>query len=1005
MNDFDFIIAGTGTGSGAALWRMTQQFPFSTFLALDAGPNLNKEERREEFLQLDADDRLTRTWGFSTEPFQSNYSTDPASPYFGSGYPFRVPGTKQTIAKLFGGSSMHHGMMSLTPNAEDMDEWDYLLRDGQDTFVLPETCTWQAVGTGSGTFTIQDDDPGGPPFATAEALENLLSQGLDVWISPGDNPKTAPPFQVVSAVSATGVITLNESPIETFGGGATLDTFICSQWNRGRMMQVNQRTETDIDNNAVGGNPDGVDAAIHGTDGPLMVGRIGRRYSDVAGNPATPWQDHRPGVVVPRQSETQLHVVDSLHNSLATKPGTPPIDDGGGGTTLPYGGDHNDWQDHDPGAAPGSPWGRTWQIPLDYVGTTSGGDVVAAGHQVGALFRYDKYSERQGTLEKAIAEAELLRILDTTIAVPVTTSPGEFTVGQTVTGPSGTGTVTAVDQRLQTITTTTAGFATATAGTTITDLAAKSAVLVADAQIEAGTGNVKMRVAVDAGTVPFVAGDVIDDTVNNGVAATARSVSQQIQYSVVAGQIESGDAISTPSVDAQAASAPVAQVTTVDLAIIDKLLTKVESNVYDVMFLSTVGGVPTIGQGFTGDISGAAATVDEVVTITGTGQVFTRVTVTTPGTSFILGEPVSGSGGWGGSAPAISKLTEVQRAYGVQYLRKDGSGLLQTHQPEAPNIVLGAGPIGTPAILQRSGICAEERCGPVGIGQTLDLPGVGDRAIQHAIGAASVFLLNSTKATDYLTFNLQMMASYRQSFSRAGLGWEVGANNPSGPVLFDDQESVYMIILNAGNGLETGFASLAGAYGLSAKQNNAGPQINSHIGFASGQGKIFIAAPAMYKPRSRGGGVFLRSDDPEQVPRIEEGLLADWRSKDAECMLEAMDNIINKLQDGTVPGGFAANDLLFSIATVPPGSGLTAARVNDIVQSTGSAFHIVGTCGMGSPVDPLSVCDERGSIRHMLGVRIADTSIFPTHVRANPAHPAWIAGVNVAEMIAEDGGC
>jgi len=77
-------------------------------------------------------------------------------------------------------------------------------------------------------------------------------------------------------------------------------------------------------------------------------------------------------------------------------------------------------------------------------------------------------------------------------------------------------------------------------------------------------------------------------------------------------------------------------------------------------------------------------------------------------------------------------IDRQQRAVGVEY--KFNSGLLPgandaVHVVRAKLVILSAGWLGSPAILERSGIGAKDALEKAGVRQVVDLPGVGENFI------------------------------------------------------------------------------------------------------------------------------------------------------------------------------------------------------------------------------------------------------------------------------------
>jgi 5-(hydroxymethyl)furfural/furfural oxidase len=64
--------------------------------------------------------------------------------------------------------------------------------------------------------------------------------------------------------------------------------------------------------------------------------------------------------------------------------------------------------------------------------------------------------------------------------------------------------------------------------------------------------------------------------------------------------------------------------------------------------------------------------------------------------------------------------------------------------------------------------------------------------------------------------------------------------------------------------------------------------------------------------------------------------------------------------------------------------------------------HVCGTCRMGSASDPSAVTDSRGRVLGVEGLRVADTSLFPTLMMAGTNLPAIVTGERIARMILEE---
>lgn len=69
-----------------------------------------------------------------------------------------------------------------------------------------------------------------------------------------------------------------------------------------------------------------------------------------------------------------------------------------------------------------------------------------------------------------------------------------------------------------------------------------------------------------------------------------------------------------------------------------------------------------------------------------------------------------------------------------------------------------------------------------------------------------------------------------------------------------------------------------------------------------------------------------------------------------------------------------------------------------LVQGASTAFHVAGTCRMGS--DEQAPLDPQLRVRGVSGLRVCDTSIFPDLVSGNTNGPAMAVGLRLAKMMA-----
>ena len=259
---------------------------------------------------------------------------------------------------------------------------------------------------------------------------------------------------------------------------------------------------------------------------------------------------------------------------------------------------------------------------------------------------------------------------------------------------------------------------------------------------------------------------------------------------------------------------------------------------------------------------------------------------------------------------------------------------------KADQLVLSAGVYGTPEILQRSGV------GDPDLLHSLDIP---IQLAQQNVGA---------------NLHDQPMVGVERSVGTKLQSWL--------------DEAARSGFLPEEQTLGKAMSSLAtdGLYDLHVYPLCASDQTSEL------HGSVQIKVAAM-KPRSR-GNLAITSKNPETLAAIDHNYLGDAEGHDLAV-----------LQDGIV----MAEDLLEhpelkSLLGERSTNTLSEASIRDNVAHY---YHPVGTCAMG--LTDNSVCDEKGRVRGLHNVTVADASLIPDIPRANTNLPSVMIGERIAEIL------
>ena len=308
-------------------------------------------------------------------------------------------------------------------------------------------------------------------------------------------------------------------------------------------------------------------------------------------------------------------------------------------------------------------------------------------------------------------------------------------------------------------------------------------------------------------------------------------------------------------------------------------------------------------------------------------------------------------------------LFEGRRAIGIEYRR--GGRASSAHA--AREVVISAGAINSPQLLQLSGVGPAEHLRDLGIDVVADMPGVGTNLQDH-YQARNVY-----ECTRALTVNDEVRSPLKKI--QAGLRYALWRTGP--------------------------LAIGAGHVGVFARTRPelATPDVQFHfIRFSADRpgGRLhdfsgFTASVCQLRPESR-GRILIRSGRPEEKPSIQPNYLDS--ALDRETMVAGM-RLARKIIDQPAIRDYIRREVL-------PGPEIrTDEEMLDYVRAYGTTiFHPAGTCRMGG--DDSAVVDERLRLHGLEGVRVADASIMPTVVSGNTNAACIMIGEKAADMILED---
>jgi len=280
-------------------------------------------------------------------------------------------------------------------------------------------------------------------------------------------------------------------------------------------------------------------------------------------------------------------------------------------------------------------------------------------------------------------------------------------------------------------------------------------------------------------------------------------------------------------------------------------------------------------------------------------------------------------------------------------------------------VILAAGAIASPMLLQRSGVGSDEGLATVGIEQTHRLDGVGENLQDHL--------------EVYFQFHCKQPVSLHSKldfFSKAIIG-------------------ARWLLFRSGLGVSNHFESCAF---IRSKSGLKSPDIQYHFlpaamrydGTPSIKGHGFQVHVGPNKPKSR-GRVRIESADPAAPPSILFNYMQD--DQDVEAWRQCI-RLTREIMQQPAMDSYRGKE-------IQPGDDVSSDAEIDawVKENVESAYHPAGSCKMGVAEDQFAVVDKNCCVHGLKNLRVVDASIFPTLPNGNINAPVIMAAEKMADVI------
>ena len=284
-------------------------------------------------------------------------------------------------------------------------------------------------------------------------------------------------------------------------------------------------------------------------------------------------------------------------------------------------------------------------------------------------------------------------------------------------------------------------------------------------------------------------------------------------------------------------------------------------------------------------------------------------------------------------------------------------------------IILASGAIGSPQILQTSGIGPGELLRGLDIKPIRVLPGVG-KNLQDHLQMRLVFKVKNTKTLNSRANSL---------IGRIGMGMEYFLFK-RGPMTMAPSQL-------------GGFAKSDSSKESANLQYHIQPLSTEKLGDPLHPFEAFTASVCNLRPESR-GHIRIKSPDASEPPLIQPDYLS--APEDRKVAADAI-KLTRKIVSAPAMEKYQPQEF-------KPGT--EYASDEELAREAGNIgttiFHPVGTCKMGPVTDNYAVVDDRLRLHGISGVRVVDASVMPTITSGNTNSPTLMIAEKASEMIKED---
>ena len=330
-------------------------------------------------------------------------------------------------------------------------------------------------------------------------------------------------------------------------------------------------------------------------------------------------------------------------------------------------------------------------------------------------------------------------------------------------------------------------------------------------------------------------------------------------------------------------------------------------------------------------------------------------------------------------------LFEGTRCVGVKVMVLGKETEFHAHE-----VIVSSGAIHSPAHLLRGGIGPAMALRDLGIAVVANLPGVGQRLMDHPSVAVASFIKPSARINDFTRRHVMLGLRYSSEIDGAPAGdMFVEVVSKSSWHAVGEQIASMLVFVNKAYS-ETGQVKLA------ARDWRAEPTVEFNL--LSDRRDLDRLMDGVRKMAALHTGPALQAVTSDPFP-------ASYGDKVRQVgVLNRRNRILTAVMARLLDGPAALRSYLIEKLIVE-GFRLDRILADDeqleafVRQAAVGVWHASCSCRMGADDDPMAVTDNAGRVRGVGGLRVVDASIFPVVPCANTNFPVLMTAEKIADAI------